>query len=202
MYREDTEYRVGYYKEKNNRDVTVTENMNDEDFSTLVALEVKKRATPDGVAYLRREDNIVRWQKALSALLLNLTRQIERFDDQIEECVERYSPLGREGVMHIEEVTSNLEDKKRKVISFRFHVEKRYDEVCKMVLISKGEASPEGQIVDFYRRAIERHRELMREYEFEPTRLDEALWLALDGRWEFDSACDDMDNDDSIQKSV
>lgn len=198
MYKEDTEYRVGYFKEKNNRDVIVTDNMNDEDFAQLVALEVKRRANPDGVAYLKRPENLSKWQRALSSLLQNLTRQIERFDDQIEECVDRYSSLGREGMMHIEEVTTNLEDKKRKVISFRFHVEKRYDDVSKMILITNGEASPDGSVVDFYRRAIERHRELMREYEFEPTRLDEALWAALDGKWEFDDAREDMDEDDDF----
>lgn len=196
MYRQDTEYREGYFKEKNNRDVIVRENMNDEDFAQLVALDVKKRASRDGVAYLNREDNLVRWRNALSSLLLNLTRQVERFDDQINECIDRYSSLGREGVLHIEEVTSNLEDKKRKVVSFRFHVEKRFDEVSKMALIADGEVSPNGTIVDFYRRAIERHRELMREYEFEPTRLDDALWASLDGKWEFDEACHDIDKDD------
>lgn len=198
MDTEDREYRVGYFREKNNRDVLVSQHMNDEDFAQLVALEVKKRANPEGVKHLHREENLVRWQKALSSLLTNLTRQVERFDDQIQECVDRYSPLGREGMLHIEEVTKNLEDKKRKVISFRFHVEKRYDEVSKMVLINTGEASPDGSIVDFYRRAIERHRELMREYEFEPTRLDEALWAALDGKWEFDDAREDMDDEDEF----
>lgn len=198
----DTEYQVGYYREKNKRDVTVSQDMNDEDFAQLVALDVKKRASRDGEAFLNQEENLARWHKALSSLLLNLTRQIETFDDQIEQSIERYSPLGREGIAHIEEITRNLEEKKRKVVAFRFHVEKRFDDVSKRFLVSTGEASQDGSIVDFYRRAIERHRELMREYEFEPTRLDEALWGVLDGRWEFDSACEYMDNDDSIQETV
>jgi hypothetical protein len=41
--------------------------------------------------------------------------------------------------------------------------------------------------IEFLRKAIKRHRELLAEYDLESTSIDEALWLALDGKWEFDN---------------
>ena len=43
MYR-DTEYRVGYFKEKNNRHVSVSDNMNDEDFAVRSLFETWSNA--------------------------------------------------------------------------------------------------------------------------------------------------------------
>jgi hypothetical protein len=43
------------------------------------------------------------------------------------------------------------------------------------------------QQVEFLKRAIAKHREMIREYDMEPTPIDEALWSSLVDKWEFDN---------------
>jgi hypothetical protein len=38
----------------------------------------------------------------------------------------------------------------------------------------------------FLRKAIEKHRELLEEFDLESTPIDIALWDALDGKWSFE----------------
>lgn len=186
----------GYFHEKNNRQVEITNDMNDEDFTQLVALEVKKRAHPDGVAFLHKEENLERWHRALKALADTLTDQIFNVEDQLNDVTERFKHLGVEGHYRIVETTRNLENRKRKIAGFRFHVEKRLDEVAKLILAKNGSLSTDGSLVEFYRKAIQRHKQLMQEYEFEPTVVDEALWETLKGKWVFDDAEQRLDDDD------
>jgi hypothetical protein len=40
--------------------------------------------------------------------------------------------------------------------------------------------------VEFLRRAIKSHKDLMYEYDLEETAIDTALWATLDGYWTFD----------------
>lgn len=186
----------GYYHEKNNRQVEVSPYMNDEDFAQLVALEVKKRAHPDGVKFLHKGENLSRWHRALQALINSLNHQIEGIDNQLSDLVDRFSPLGQEGEYRISESTRNLEERKRKISGFRFHVERRVDDVAKLILANNGELSTDGSVVEFFRKAIQRHKQLMEEYEFEPTVIDEALWETLTGKWVFDDAQQVLEDDD------
>ena len=186
----------GYYHEKNNRQVEISPYMNDEDFAQLVALEVKKRAHPDGVKFLHKGENLSRWHRALQALINSLNHQIEGIDNQLSDLVDRFSPLGQEGEYRISESTRNLEERKRKISGFRFHVERRVDDVAKLILANNGELSTDGSVVEFFRKAIQRHKQLMEEYEFEPTVIDEALWETLTGKWVFDDAQQVLEDDD------
>lgn len=186
----------GYYHEKNNRQVKVAAHMNDEDFTQLVALEVKKRAHPDGIKFLHEGDNLNRWHRALQALIGNLNHQIDGIDMQLSDVVERFSALGVEGEYRISESTRNLEERKRKISGFRFHVEQRLDEVAKLILANNGELSTDGSVVEFFRKAIQRHKNLMEEYEFEPTVIDEALWETLAGKWVFEDAREVLEDED------
>lgn len=186
----------GYYHEKNNRQVEVSPYMNDEDFAQLVALEVKKRAHPDGVKFLHKGENLSRWHRALQALINSLNHQIEGIDNQLSDLVDRFSPLGQEGEYRISESTRNLEERKRKISGFRFHVERRVDDVAKLILANNGELSTDGSVVEFFRKAIQHHKQLMEEYEFEPTVIDEALWETLTGKWVFDDAQQVLEDDD------
>lgn len=170
--------------------------MNDEDFTQLVALEVKKRAHPDGIKFLHEGDNLNRWHRALQALIGNLNHQIDGIDMQLSDVVERFSALGVEGEYRISESTRNLEERKRKISGFRFHVEQRLDEVAKLILANNGELSTDGSVVEFFRKAIQRHKNLMEEYEFEPTVIDEALWETLAGKWVFEDAREVLEDED------
>ena len=186
----------GFFHEKNNRQVEVTAHMNDEDFSQLVALEVKKRAHPDGVKFLHQDANLERWHRALKALADSLNYQIQGIENQLADVIERFRDLGEEGDYRISESTRNLEERKRKIAGFRFHVEKRIDDVAKLILAKNGSLSTDGSLVEFFRKAIQRHKQLMDEYEFEPTVLDEALWETLKGKWVFEDAEQRLDDDD------
>jgi hypothetical protein len=186
----------GYFHEKNNRQVEIREDMTDEDFAQLVALDVKQKAHPDGVNFLRSEPNLERWHRALTALISTLGEQIAAIDDRIDSVEERFGGLGDEGKRRIAETSFNLENKKRKIMNFKFHVEKRLDDVSKLLLAKNGSLSTDGSLVEFYRKAIVRHKQLMEEYEFDPTVIDEALWLTLKGEWVFDDARQRLNDDD------
>jgi hypothetical protein len=45
--------------------------------------------------------------------------------------------------------------------------------------------------VEFYRKAIIEHRNLMRQFDLEDTSIDRALWDTLDNQWNFDSVNND-----------
>jgi hypothetical protein len=55
-----------------------------------------------------------------------------------------------------------------------------------MIATGGDKADERLSMIEFYRKAISRHKELMTEYELDATNIDEALWSALDGKWEFD----------------
>lgn len=197
LYRiKESNHSHGYYHQKNNRQVAVTPNMNDEDFAQLVALEVKKRANVDGVKFLHESKNLERWHRALTALADSLNYQVTGIEKQLAGVVERFSDMGEEGKYRISESTRNLEERKRKISSFRFHVDKRVDDVAKLILAKNGTLSTDGSVVEFFRKAIQRHKQLMEEYEFEPTVLDEALWETLTGKWVFEDAQQHLDDED------
>ena len=45
--------------------------------------------------------------------------------------------------------------------------------------------------VDFLRKAISTHRNMLREYDLEDTSIDRALWATLDNKWEFESVSEE-----------
>jgi hypothetical protein len=60
-------------------------------------------------------------------------------------------------------------------------------------MIDTGETSNNDgwKEVDFYRRAIIAHKNLLEEFDLEDTAIDRSLWDCLDGKWTFG----DINND-------
>lgn len=161
--------------------------LNDDTFARLVAEEVKNKVTPRERDILRQPENWGRWKDALIALSENLQRQIESIETDNDSDAERYSSLGAKGAKLTRESQKYYDERATRVKRFKYHVDRRLDEVC--VMIETGEsAQPDGwQEVDFYRRAIIAHKNLMREFDLEDTAIDRSLWDVLDGKWSFDS---------------
>lgn len=160
--------------------------MNDDTFARLVAEEVKNKATRDQKAYLMLPENWARWQRALKILVGNLHNQLERIGESEKEAVEQYRHLGDEGIKIITELNAGFADRRKKIERFAYYVEQKYDEVTRMILLGTEQVDERVGMIEFYRKAIQRHRELMNEYEMDPTAIDEALWASLDGKWDFD----------------
>lgn len=160
--------------------------MNDDAFARLVAEDVKNKSSRDQKAYLSLPENWTRWQKALGALIDNLNDQRERILESEKSTIEKYKGLGEEGIRLITELNANFEDRRKKIERFTYYVEQKYDEVTRMIATGGEKVDERVGMIEFYRKAISKHRDLMMEYELDPTTIDEALWASLDGKWEFD----------------
>lgn len=158
--------------------------MNDDAFARLVAEEVKNRVSKTQRDYLKMVDQWPRWQRALIALDQNLVGQLERINQDEADDRKRYEALGEDGVRLLAEAMSEYESRRSKIARFKFHVEKRLDEVTAM--IARGVESMDDDLATFLSKAINKHREMLREYDLEPTPIDQALWDALEGQWAFD----------------
>jgi predicted nuclease with TOPRIM domain len=157
----------------------------------MVAEEVKNKVTPLERAELRRVENWDRWKRALLALSENLQRQIESIEADSESDQKRYSSLDFKFKKLNDETQRYYNEKATRINRFKYHVDRRLDEVC--VMIETGESTVEDgwKEVDFYRRAIIAHRTLMRDFDLEDTAIDRSLWECLDSKWTFDSINND-----------
>jgi hypothetical protein len=165
--------------------------MLDEAFARLVAEEVKNKVTPEQADYLRLPDNWTRWQRALMSLIENLNHQLDEIETTEKRDVERYRALGDDGLRLLAETLSQNEGRRKKIARFKFHVEARLDEITRMIAMGSDAVDERLKTVDFLRRAIERHQELLDELDMESTFVDRALWATLDGKWLFDDLSDD-----------
>lgn len=164
-----------------------TMNLNDDTFARLVAEEVKNKVTPRERDILRQAENWGRWKEALLALSENLQRQIDTIEADEESDTERYSALGSKGAKLTNEARKYYDERATRVKRFKYHVDRRLDEVCLMLETGETSSDDGWKNVDFYRRAIVAHRNLLREFDLEDTAIDRSLWDALDGKWTFDS---------------
>ena len=157
----------------------------------MVAEDVKNKVTPLERAELRRVENWDRWKRALLALSENLQRQIESIEADSESDQKRYSSLDFKFKKLNDETQRYYNEKATRINRFKYHVDRRLDEVC--VMIETGESTVEDgwKEVDFYRRAIIAHRTLMRDFDLEDTAIDRSLWECLDSKWTFDSINND-----------
>ena len=164
---------------------------NDDTFARMVAEEVKNKVNPLERAELRRVENWDRWKRALLALSENLQRQIESIEADSESDQKRYSSLDFKFKKLNDETQRYYNEKATRINRFKYHVDRRLDEVC--IMIETGESSVEDgwKEVDFYRRAIIAHRTLMRDFDLEDTAIDRSLWECLDSKWTFDSINND-----------
>lgn len=163
------------------------ERITDDEFARMVAEEVKNKLSPVHKQILLEKENWERWREALVALSDNLQSQIENIEADAESDSERFSNMGREGSALSRDADRYYDAKATRVRRFKFHVDKRLDEVTVMIETGSEIQTDGWDKVEFYRRAIAHHRKLMREFDLEDTALDRALWSTLDGEWLFDS---------------
>lgn len=159
----------------------------DEMFAQMVAEEVKNKLSPAQRQTLLEKENWDKWRRALIALVENLNEQIDNIDADAESDAERYRSMGRDGAKLFKAAEAAYKSKRSKIERFRFFVQRRLTQVDAM--IENGvviEESP-WETADFYRRAIKMHRAMLQEYDMEETAVDQALWAALENRWEFDN---------------
>lgn len=162
--------------------------MEDEEFAALVADEVKNKASDQDVEYLRRSDNLVRWQQALFQLLQNLANQIDDINSAEASASNRYKQMGNDGTRLLIQSVKEYEDRRKKITRFKFHVEIKLDNVTRMInVIDEDSVEKQASLAAFYKRAIMKHRDLMQELDYDFSDVDEALWEALTGNWTFDS---------------
>lgn len=160
--------------------------MSDDMFAKLVAEEVKNRVSTEAREELFDKTNWDKWERALIALVQNLNSQLEKIEEDRQADTERYSAID-DGHKLLSEALAYYEKQSKKIERFRFHVENRLVQVSKMIATgSRFEDDVSKQIV-MLKNAISKHREMMTQYDLEPTPIDNSLWDVLEGKWTFDN---------------
>lgn len=160
--------------------------MNDDAFARLVAEEVKNKVSKTQKDFLMLPENWNKWQRALLALSKNLESQLNTINDDEASDKRRYEDLGEDGVRLLAEAISDYENRRKKIERFKYHVDNRVDQVTTMIALGIESVDDEIKTVEFLRKAINKHRDMLYENDLEPTSIDIALWEALDGKWSFD----------------
>lgn len=160
--------------------------MNDDAFARLVAEEVKNNVSDSQKQYLLLPENWGRWHRALSALVDNLGGQLARIEKETAQQVARYELLGDNGFSMVAEIAAESDHKTKKISRFKFYVESKLEEVNRMIALGTDHIDEKVKVVEFLRRAILTHKQMMEDNDLEPTGIDLALWGALDGAWSFD----------------
>jgi hypothetical protein len=157
--------------------------VNDDAFARLIAEDVKNNISAAQKEYLQMPSNLNRWHRGLIALNRNLEEQIQSIAKDEEADIVRYINLGKDGEFLLSQAMSHYSEKKSKITRFKFHVEKRLNEV--LIKIDSGNDG-ENSYSDFLKLSILKHKELIEKLELEPTDIDKALWASVDGLWLFD----------------
>jgi hypothetical protein len=156
-------------------------------FAQMVAEEVKNKLSPIQRDMLTDPENWSRWKDHLQALVDNLDDQIGDIEYDNQSDIERFESMGRDGRILAQEASKAYEARKKKIIRFRFHVNKRLDEVSAMIDTGEAPVSNGWQEMETFKKAIIKHRALLREFDLEETSIDRALWAVLNNEWLFDS---------------
>lgn len=165
--------------------------ISDDEFARLVSEDVKNKVSSRQRQVLLQPDHWGRWKRALLLLIQNLDDQISNIEADQEADALRFGAMGEDGVVLAQEADYAYRSKKMKIERFKFHVNRRLDDVVHM--IETGASDHVGRDVltlnsdaNFYRKAIAKHRALLDEYDLEATEIDRALWRALDNEWAFE----------------
>ena len=153
--------------------------MDQSEFDRLVSEDVKNLISPEKADYLRMPSNQERWLKSLTKLVKNLDEQIDGLK-QDEVTVTNNMPSHL-----ITEYKTDSDEKRTKISRFRFYVVQRSTEAERMIALGEDHQDPDLKFADFLTKAITQHKEMMTEYDFEPTPIDHALWKATEGQWAF-----------------
>lgn len=160
--------------------------LSDDQFARLVAEDVKNKASRAQQDYLALPENWDRHQRALVALRQNLDRQLAELAHREESEGERLKTLGADGLALLIQLQADLEERRTKISRFQFHVDRRLDEVTRQIALGSDQVEERIQLVEFFRKAIERHHDYSEQAGYESTKIDRALWASLDGEWQFD----------------
>jgi hypothetical protein len=160
--------------------------INDDAFAKMVAEEVKKTISPSQKEILISQENWLRWRDALISLVEILDSQIEQIKEDADADAERYASFGNEGNKMAKAAAKSYQSRIIKIERFKFHVNRRLDDVVTMIETGDVIVSDGWDEVSFLKRAITKHRELLNEYDLEDTAVDRALWAALQNKWLFD----------------
>ena len=161
--------------------------MDDQTFAKMVAEEVKNKLSPNQRKTLLLKENWGRWRMNLVVLLDNIDTQIQSTETSKKEDIERYGSFGDDGLILLSQAISSYDSRIKKITRFRFHVERRLNEVSTMMDTGEVAQSNGWETVEFLKRGIAKHRAMMFEYDLEETVVDRALWALLDDLWEFDN---------------
>jgi hypothetical protein len=158
----------------------------DDVFARMVAEEVKNKLSPNQKETLLEPENWSRWKRALLYLLTNLEEQIEDLKIDALSDASRYRNMGKHGEKLVSEAEKSYKSKIQKIERFKFHVNRRLDDVATMMETGNVSRSDGWSEVSFLKRAIAKHKAMLIEYDMEETPIDRALWSALDNEWTFD----------------
>lgn len=161
--------------------------INDDAFAGMVAEEVKNRLSKSERKELLKPENWNRWKETLLALVENLEDQIANIDADSEADRIRYEGMGTDGRRLAKEAAQAYNSKRVRIKRFLFHVNRRLDEVTTMIETGKVIESDGWAEAELFKKAIIKHRAMLRDFDLEETAVDRALWSTLDGKWLFDS---------------
>jgi hypothetical protein len=159
--------------------------INDDVFVRLVAEEVKNKVSKSQRQMLMQPENWDKWRRALIALIENLQGQLDSIKDDEDADRTRYASLGSEGGRLLGMAIADYGMRRSKIERFKFHVERRLDEVEQMLTTGKPIENDPLKNAVLYENAIRKHKEFLEEFNIEPTPIDLALWDALEGEWTF-----------------
>lgn len=164
--------------------------VSDDEFARLVSEDVKNKISSRQRQVLLDPKNWSRWQRALLMLIENLEEQISDIDADQESDKMRFSAMGEDGSILLQESEFAYQSKKTKIERFKFHVNRRLDDVVSIIESGRADSLQRDILTissdaNFYRKAIAKHRDLLEEYDLEATEIDRALWRALDNEWAF-----------------
>jgi hypothetical protein len=148
--------------------------MNDESFARIVAEDVKNNITESQRDYLMLPQNRNRWKRALTALLDNLSSQIQGLEADKNDDSERYAALGVQAKAMLVEANAAYDAKLNKITRFKFYVENRLNFVEGLV-----DDESDMSRKELLEAAIHKYLEMLDEFDYERTELDDALEHAL-----------------------
>jgi succinylglutamate desuccinylase len=165
--------------------------MDDQTFAKIVAEEVKNKLSPNQRKILLAKENWERWRLNLVALLENIDTQIEMTERSRDEDTSRYTSFGNDGMTLLDQANESYDVRIKKISRFRFHVERRLNEVASMIETGEVAQSSGWESVEFLKRGITKHRAMLRDFDLEDTAIDRSLWDTLDNKWTFDEISED-----------
>jgi hypothetical protein len=161
--------------------------ISDDAFASMVAEEVKNKLSNKQRLQLMEKENWERWKETLLALVDNLQEQIEQIEYDSEADRIRYESMGADGKRLVRESMQAYSSRKTKIARFLYHVNKRLDEVVNMIDTGESIKSNGWEEAALFKKAIIKHRAMLRDFDLEETSVDRALWDTLNGKWTFDS---------------